>query len=300
MNSLRTQISLLTLTHDTSNERHAFPPFSQHVGSDMSSWFYLSAGKKHGPIDSIELRKLARTGKVLPTDSIWKEGLPDWIEAADIEGLFTLAPTDIHTLNDTEEPADEDEEPESSVLVKTRSPKSKQRANIIFSGVAPRNIPTYHNRGQLIIAASIVLSSLMVLAYFVVADAKRKSEIHAAATASWRGFLRRAEGRAPLVVEKYLREVGGDSKADCRIQWGTCSLVDSEPGQVGRAVVSIYKKLPPTIDFSTTYWLDFTLAGDDWIFTKGEVTHYSSDFKNSRDTECRALEGDIYLLFAEN
>lgn len=53
-----------------------------------SSWFYHRNGVQNGPVDSAELRRLARSGQLLPTDLIWKQGMPQWVPASSGKGLF--------------------------------------------------------------------------------------------------------------------------------------------------------------------------------------------------------------------
>jgi hypothetical protein len=53
-----------------------------------SDWFYTQNGEKHGPVSSAELRQLATSGQLLPTDLIWKEGMPNWVKASSTTDLF--------------------------------------------------------------------------------------------------------------------------------------------------------------------------------------------------------------------
>lgn len=52
-------------------------------------WYYSRAGKRHGPIPSSELKRLAEAGELTSSDLVWKEGLPKWVKASSIEGLFS-------------------------------------------------------------------------------------------------------------------------------------------------------------------------------------------------------------------
>jgi len=55
--------------------------------------YYVRRGKKQsGPYTSRQLRKLARLGKLAPTDLIWKKGFPHWRQAAKARGLFPDRP----------------------------------------------------------------------------------------------------------------------------------------------------------------------------------------------------------------
>lgn len=55
----------------------------------MTQWFYAKGDQKCGPIDTTELKRLAASGELNPTDLIWKEGFSDWIPALKARGLFT-------------------------------------------------------------------------------------------------------------------------------------------------------------------------------------------------------------------
>lgn len=54
-----------------------------------SEWYYTSNGKQApGPVSSSQLRELAATGRLLPTDLVWKEGMENWEPAGSIKSLF--------------------------------------------------------------------------------------------------------------------------------------------------------------------------------------------------------------------
>jgi len=54
-----------------------------------TEWFYKRDGEKHGPFSSQQLRGMATSGQLLPSDLIWKEGMSDWRRAGDSSQLFT-------------------------------------------------------------------------------------------------------------------------------------------------------------------------------------------------------------------
>ena len=51
-----------------------------------------SSAKKFGPFTSAQLKKLADTGKLLPTDTVWKEGVEQGVPAAKVKRLFDNLP----------------------------------------------------------------------------------------------------------------------------------------------------------------------------------------------------------------
>lgn len=67
------------------------PPAPEPDDADRK--YYVRKGKKEfGPFSSRELRKLARKGKLAPTDLIWKKGFKDWKHAARAKNLFRDGP----------------------------------------------------------------------------------------------------------------------------------------------------------------------------------------------------------------
>lgn len=54
----------------------------------VKQWFYVCNNNKLGPVSTEDLKELARTGQLLPTDVIWREGLADWLVASKAKGLF--------------------------------------------------------------------------------------------------------------------------------------------------------------------------------------------------------------------
>jgi hypothetical protein len=52
-------------------------------------WYYTKDRKsKHGPISDDQLRELARSGEIQPTDLVRSEGAPKWMPAARVDSLF--------------------------------------------------------------------------------------------------------------------------------------------------------------------------------------------------------------------
>jgi hypothetical protein len=55
-------------------------------------WYYSKQGQRVGPVSEEQLRQLASSGQVQPTDLVWKKGLAQWTEARKVKGLFPTAP----------------------------------------------------------------------------------------------------------------------------------------------------------------------------------------------------------------
>ncbi|NBT35743.1 MAG: DUF4339 domain-containing protein [Betaproteobacteria bacterium] len=53
-------------------------------------WYYSTKGTRLGPVAPPELKRLADSGQLLPTDLVWKEGLKNWVAASKVKGLFAI------------------------------------------------------------------------------------------------------------------------------------------------------------------------------------------------------------------
>jgi hypothetical protein len=53
-----------------------------------ADWFYSAGDARQGPVTELELRRLAMDGKLKPSDLVWKDGMPDWVEARTVEAVF--------------------------------------------------------------------------------------------------------------------------------------------------------------------------------------------------------------------
>ncbi|MBI3412227.1 MAG: DUF4339 domain-containing protein [Planctomycetes bacterium] len=53
-----------------------------------SRWYYTKEGRQMEPVSSYELKQMARTGILKATDLIWKEGMPQWVQAGSANNLF--------------------------------------------------------------------------------------------------------------------------------------------------------------------------------------------------------------------
>ena len=51
-------------------------------------WYYAHDGKKIGPLSGRELKDLATSGRILPTDTVWSEGTEWGVVARKVKNLF--------------------------------------------------------------------------------------------------------------------------------------------------------------------------------------------------------------------
>ena len=54
----------------------------------MAQWYYSKNGQQHGPVSSKQLKDLAASGELQPTNLVWKEGMKQWVAAGSVKGLF--------------------------------------------------------------------------------------------------------------------------------------------------------------------------------------------------------------------
>ena len=57
-----------------------------------SEWYFSIDGQQFGPVSSKQLREMAATGRLKPSDLVWRPGLKTWVSAAKIKGLFPSPP----------------------------------------------------------------------------------------------------------------------------------------------------------------------------------------------------------------
>ena len=57
----------------------------------MTTWHFHKNGQRFEPVSSQQLKKLAASGELAADDLVWKEGMPEWVAAGRIKGLFPMA-----------------------------------------------------------------------------------------------------------------------------------------------------------------------------------------------------------------
>ena len=55
-------------------------------------WYVRKGIKKLGPFNNAEMRGLASSGRLVPEDMIWKDGLDGWVKASKLKGVFPVQP----------------------------------------------------------------------------------------------------------------------------------------------------------------------------------------------------------------
>lgn len=51
-------------------------------------WYYARGETEKGPLSTAQMKALASAGKIHRDDFVWKEGMPNWVVARDLEELF--------------------------------------------------------------------------------------------------------------------------------------------------------------------------------------------------------------------
>lgn len=56
-----------------------------------ATWYYTQADKATGPVSSAQLKALATSGQLQPTDKVRKEDMHKWVLASQVKGLFPIS-----------------------------------------------------------------------------------------------------------------------------------------------------------------------------------------------------------------
>lgn len=98
------------------------------------NWYYATDEKKLGPFSSAQLKELAGAGQLLPSHTVWKEGIEKGVLAAKVKNLFP-APK--------EEPPSTSEEPSSCLPPQTKS----SAAELVNQAPPPSSPAALENQG---------------------------------------------------------------------------------------------------------------------------------------------------------
>jgi RsiW-degrading membrane proteinase PrsW (M82 family) len=59
----------------------------------MAKWFYVVDGQEAGPIEPVDLKRLATSGRLKPQDKLRRDGMSEWHRASEVKGLFSGGPS---------------------------------------------------------------------------------------------------------------------------------------------------------------------------------------------------------------
>ena len=51
-------------------------------------WYYAQEGQQQGPVSQEQLKELASSGQLKPSNTVWKQGMAQWAKAGQVSGLF--------------------------------------------------------------------------------------------------------------------------------------------------------------------------------------------------------------------
>lgn len=54
------------------------------AGSNVPCWYYALDGQPLGPCTADQIRSLLASGELTPEDNVWREGMPEWLPAAQL------------------------------------------------------------------------------------------------------------------------------------------------------------------------------------------------------------------------
>lgn len=50
-------------------------------------WYYGRGGERQGPVDDVEMQRLAESGQLGPADLVWRSGFPSWRPAGEVQEI---------------------------------------------------------------------------------------------------------------------------------------------------------------------------------------------------------------------
>ncbi len=72
-----------------------------------AEWYYIIGGQQFGPVSPSILKELAAKGELKPADLVWRPGLPSWVPARKVRGIFPPSPPEPPPEADTRGPEPE-------------------------------------------------------------------------------------------------------------------------------------------------------------------------------------------------
>lgn len=88
-----------------------------------------AVGTAGGPLTPAQLKRLADSGQLSPTDLVWKEGLAQWVPAGKVRGLFPVSPP----AAVPPEPSGDESPPRAAPLQSATTPMSLLTINTMGS-----------------------------------------------------------------------------------------------------------------------------------------------------------------------
>jgi GYF domain 2 len=67
------------------------------ASGEAKRWFYVREGRRHGPVETAKLVDLVLAGEVPENALVWHSGLPEWLEAREVEDIRRELPPPVPT-----------------------------------------------------------------------------------------------------------------------------------------------------------------------------------------------------------
>jgi len=117
-------------------------------------WYYTQSNERKGPVSAAKLKAMADEGWLTPDDLVWKKGMPNWVPAGKVRGLFGNAL--VQKLKDAVEgvvsqPAESDPQPDTppaqyqpttsiAVTATTTTPADNAQPSLDWANLKPRHL----------------------------------------------------------------------------------------------------------------------------------------------------------------
>ena len=67
-------------------------PAAPQPPAQAAGWYYMVGDKRRGPVTEGQLKAMAEGGSLRPPDMVWRDGMPGWVAASWLPGLFPPLP----------------------------------------------------------------------------------------------------------------------------------------------------------------------------------------------------------------
>ncbi len=111
-------------------------------------WYITRGEQRIGPIDASQLKHMAMTEQLAPTEYVWKEGMDQWVQARQVQGLFDGPPVTVPLDDGAPAPMPEADAatPVAATQVAPTSPEVKQAETPSAQAGKPAPVTTTQQR----------------------------------------------------------------------------------------------------------------------------------------------------------
>jgi hypothetical protein len=143
-------------------------------------WYYTQSNERKGPVSPAKLRAMADDGWLTPDDLVWKTGMPNWVPAGKVRGLFGNAlvqklkdavegvvskPAESETQHDT--PSAQYQPTTPTAVTANTTPADSAQPSLAWANLKPRHLLAGCGGfiAALGIAFTAIAQSLLALAF---------------------------------------------------------------------------------------------------------------------------------------